>query len=82
MNNSPFDIRWMVRIEIKKLACVGGFSVNLSIQSRSCFYNQNVQERVRSLRFYFHSKLDCRSQTVEEGKKVLYPLCIMRPDHK
>jgi hypothetical protein len=54
----------MVRIEIKKSAGVGVFSVNLRSQSRSWFYNQNVQERVLSVLFYFHSKLDGRSQSV------------------
>jgi hypothetical protein len=82
MNNSPFDMWWMVIIEIKISAGVGGFSVNLRSQSRSSFYNQNVQERVLSVRFYFHNKLDGRSQSVEVCKKVVYPLCIMRPDHK
>jgi hypothetical protein len=78
MNNYPFDMWLIVIIEIKKSAGVGGFYVNLRSQNRSCFYNQNVQESVRSVRFYFHNKLDGRSQC----KKVLYPLCIMRPDHK
>jgi hypothetical protein len=65
-----------------KSAGVGGFFLNLRSKSLTCFNNQNVQERVRSVRFYFHSKLDGRSQTVEVGNIDQYPFCIMRPDLK
>jgi hypothetical protein len=47
----------MVGIEIKISASVGRFPVNFRGQGRPFFYDQNVQEGDRSLRFYFHSSL-------------------------
>jgi hypothetical protein len=51
----------VVRIEVKISAYVGGFFVDFRGQSCPFSCDQKVQERDRTLRFYFHSELDGRS---------------------
>jgi len=60
LQNSSFHVWWRIRLEIEITAGVSGFSVNFGVHCTSDSDEKHVQQRIRTVSFYFHDKPDGR----------------------
>ena len=61
LQNSSFHVWWTIRLEIEVTAGMSGLSVNFGVHCTSVPDDKHIQQRIRTVSFYFHGKLDGRS---------------------